>query len=184
MFLRHHRRLPYRFMQSVITSVLMLFAANQPLPAEQVTVADKYSLAEQYRELMNKQQEKQCLTAALWHEARGEGLQGIKAVASVIENRRQSQQYPSTYCKIIKQYKQFSFVLEGKPIHKLEQQVKPSEKEVFALVSRVAEQVLEGRFKPTLPAKVLHYTTHAVRNQWTAKMQVVAKIGNHRFYVR
>ena len=184
MFLRHHRRLPYRFMQSVITSVLMLFAANQPLPAEQVTVADKYSLAEQYRELMNKQQEKQCLTAALWHEARGEGLQGIKAVASVIENRKQSPQYPSTYCKIIKQHKQFSFVQDGKPIHKLEQQVKPSEKEVFALVSSLAEQMLQGRFKPVLPARVLHYTTHAVSNQWTAKMQVVAKVGNHRFYVQ
>jgi len=184
MFLRHHRRLPYRFMQSIITSVLVLFAANQPLPAEQVKVPDRYSLAAEYEDLRSKQREKQCLTAALFHEARGEGLQGIKAVASVIENRRQSQQYPSTYCKIIKQHKQFSFVQEGKPIHKLEQQVKPSEKEVFALVSRVAEQVLEGRFKPTLPAKVLHYTTHAVRNQWTAKMQVVAKIGNHRFYVR
>lgn len=162
----------------------MMFAANQPLPAEQVTIADKYSLAAEYRELKNKQQEKQCLTAALFHEAKGEGLVGIKAVASVIENRKHNADYPGTYCKIIKQHRQFSFVLEGKPIHKLEQQVKPSEKEVFALVSRVAEQVLEGRFKPTLPAKVLHYTTHAVRNQWTAKMQVVAKIGNHRFYVK
>jgi spore germination cell wall hydrolase CwlJ-like protein len=171
-------------MQSIITSVLVLFAANQPLPAEQVTVADKYNLAAEYRELKNKQQEKQCLTAALFHEAKGEGLVGIKAVASVIENRKHNADYPGTYCKIIKQHRQFSFVLEGKPIHKLEQQVKPSEKEVFALVSRVAEQVLEGRFKPTLPAKVLHYTTHAVRNQWTAKMQVVAKIGNHRFYVK
>ena len=184
MFLRHHRRLPYRLMQSVITSVLMLFAANQPLPADNPPALSKYSLAQEYKELKTKQQEKQCLTAALFHEARGEGLVGIKAVASVIENRKHSSGYPSTYCKIIKQHKQFSFVLEGKPIHKLEQQVKPSEKEVFALVSRVAEQVLEGRFKPTLPAKVLHYTTHAVRNQWTAKMQVVAKIGNHRFYVR
>ena len=184
MFLRHRRRLPYRFMQSIITSVLVLFAANQPLPVEQVRVPDRYSLAAEYEDLRAKQREKQCLTAALWHEARGEGLQGIKAVASVIENRRQSQQYPSTYCKIIKQHKQFSFVLEGKPIHKLEQQVKPSEKEVFALVSSLAEQMLQGRFKPVLPARVLHYTTHAVSNQWTAKMQVVAKVGNHRFYVQ
>ena len=184
MFLRLHRRLPYRFMQSVITSVLMLFAANQPLPAEQVTVADKYSLAQEYRELKTKQQEKQCLTAALFHEAKGEGLIGIKAVASVIENRKHNADYPGTYCKIIKQHRQFSFVLEGKPIHKLEQQVKPSEKEVFALVSSLAEQMLQGRFKPVLPARVLHYTTHAVRNQWTQKMQVVAKVGNHRFYVK
>ena len=184
MFLRLQRRLPYRIMQSIITSVLVLFAANQPLPAEQVTVADKYSLAQEYRELKTKQQEKQCLTAALFHEARGEGLVGIKAVASVIENRKHNADYPSTYCKIIKQHRQFSFVLEGKPIHKLEQQVKPSEKEVFALVSNLAEQMLQGRFKPVLPARVLHYTTHAVRNQWTQKMQVVAKVGNHRFYVQ
>ena len=184
MFLRLHRRLPYRLMQLVITSVLVLFAANQPLPAEQVTVADKYSLAQEYRELKTKQQEKQCLTAALFHEAKGEGLIGIKAVASVIENRKHNADYPGTYCKIIKQHRQFSFVLEGKPIHKLEQQVKPSEKEVFALVSSLAEQMLQGRFKPVLPARVLHYTTHAVRNQWTQKMQVVAKVGNHRFYVQ
>ena len=184
MFLRHPRRLPYRFMQSVITSVLMLFAANQPLPADNPPALSKYSLSQEYRELKTKQQEKQCLTAALFHEARGEGLVGIKAVASVIENRKHSSGYPSTYCKIIKQHKQFSFVLEGKPLHNLEQQVKPSEKEVFALVSSLAEQMLQGRFKPVLPARVLHYTTHAVSNTWTQKMQVVAKVGNHRFYVQ
>lgn len=179
MFLRHRRRI----MQSIVASVLVLFAANQPLPAEQA-VPDKYSLVQAYNEQRELQREKQCLTAALWWEARGEGLQGIKAVASVIENRKHSSGYPSTYCKIIKQHKQFSFVLEGKPIHKLEQQVKPSEKEVFALVSSLAEQMLQGRFKPVLPRKVLHYTTHAVSNTWTQKMQVVAKVGNHRFYVQ
>ena len=180
MFLRHRRRI----MQSVITSVLVLFAANQPLPAEQVPEVDRYSLAQEYSRQREQQKEKQCLTAALFHEARGEGLQGIKAVASVIENRKHSKEYPSTYCKIIKQYKQFSFVQQGRPLHNLEQQVKPSEIEVLALVARLAEQMLQGRFKSVLPARVLHYTTHAVSNAWTRKMQVVAKVGNHRFYVR
>lgn len=53
--------------------------------------------------------EKACIVQALWHEARGEKLAGLLAVASVIENRKNSSRYPADYCSVIWQDKQFSF---------------------------------------------------------------------------
>ena len=43
--------------------------------------------------------EVQCLAIALWHEARGEPLEGRRAVAEVILNRRDSGRFPDTVCE-------------------------------------------------------------------------------------
>ena len=45
----------------------------------------------------------QCLTEALYFEARGESLQGQIAVAEVILNRVDSPLYPRSVCKVVKQ---------------------------------------------------------------------------------
>ena len=44
-----------------------------------------------------------CMTVALYHEARGEPLEGQKAVAQVIMNRVNSRAYPGTACGVIYQ---------------------------------------------------------------------------------
>ena len=48
-------------------------------------------------------QEWQCLTEALYFEARGEETEGIIAVAEVIINRRDSNDFPNTICGVIEQ---------------------------------------------------------------------------------
>ena len=49
-----------------------------------------------------------CLTNTLYAEARGEPEEGIRAVMSVIYNRKKAKGYPSTFCGVILQDKQFS----------------------------------------------------------------------------
>ena len=51
-----------------------------------------------------------CIAVAVYHEARGESLEGQLAVARVIMNRAASGKYPSSWCGTVKQPWQFSFV--------------------------------------------------------------------------
>lgn len=136
--------------------------------------------------IQQKEKEKQCLTTALYHEARGEGEFGMKAVANVIHNRYLHPDYPDTYCGVINQRKQFSYTLEGKPQGehlKAHIAYKPEQARVaYQTAEKIADDVVEGRFQKFLPSNVLWYTTMKVKNYWTKTKKVVAQIGNHKFY--
>jgi spore germination cell wall hydrolase CwlJ-like protein len=130
-----------------------------------------------------KNSERDCLIAALYHEARSEGKLGLEAVASVIYNRKNHPYFPTTYCGITNQYKQFSYTLLDKPFgEQLEALVPPYEGKVYGEILVLAESMVNDRFKATLPSSVMWYTTKKVSNKWTKKKQVVAEIGKHRFY--
>lgn len=130
-----------------------------------------------------KDQERNCLKNALYYEARSEGTMGILAVASVIENRKNHVDYPSSYCGVIKQHKQFSYILQGKPdVERIEQRLKSSDKMMYGYVSEVANNMLEGHFKSVLEHSVLWYTHEKVKNYWTKTKAVATRIGKHVFY--
>ncbi len=130
-----------------------------------------------------KEQERKCLKNALYYEARSEGTIGILAVASVIENRKNHVNYPSSYCGVIKQHKQFSYTLEGRPdVEHIERRLKAADKAMYGYVSEVADNMLEGEFKPVLEHSVLWYATTSVRNYWTKTKAVATRIGKHVFY--
>lgn len=54
--------------------------------------------------------ELRCLAAAIYFEARGESQEGQLAVGRVIINRAKSGRFPSSYCGVVYQPAQFSFV--------------------------------------------------------------------------
>lgn len=133
--------------------------------------------------LQEKAAEKNCIKNALYYEARSEGKQGILAVASVIHNRKLHVNYPSTYCGVIQQHKQFSYTLEGKPdVEAVYTSFKAQDKQAYGLVSEVSDTMLEGRFKPILDSNVLHYAKYSVKNYWTKTKAVAVRIGQHVFY--
>jgi spore germination cell wall hydrolase CwlJ-like protein len=130
-----------------------------------------------------KDQERKCLVNALYYEARSEGAFGILAVASVIENRKNHASYPSSYCGVINQRKQFSYTLQGKPeVERIEWRLKAADKAMYGYVSDVANSMVEGQFKPVLEHSVLWYAKISVRNYWTKTKAVATRIGNHIFY--
>jgi N-acetylmuramoyl-L-alanine amidase len=57
--------------------------------------------------------EEDCLANAVYFEARGESLEGQLAVAEVVMNRSRSGRYPATWCGVVTQRAQFSFVRGG-----------------------------------------------------------------------
>jgi len=130
-----------------------------------------------------KASERNCLVTALYHEARGEGKKGLEAVASVIYNRKHHPYYPSTYCGIVNQYKQFSYTLLNKPFGEaLEASVPAYEGKVYAEILSISERMVNDRFKPSLEPNVLWYAEKRVVNHWTKRKQLVAQIGKHKFY--
>src|SRR3569623_107391 len=55
-----------------------------------------------------------CLAQAVYFESRGEPSEGQLAVAEVVINRAKSDLYPDSYCDVIRQPAQFSFVHHGR----------------------------------------------------------------------
>jgi spore germination cell wall hydrolase CwlJ-like protein len=125
--------------------------------------------------------EKNCVKEALWYEARNQKADGILAVMSVIENRKNHPNYPGTYCSVIWQPSQFSYSQKGSG-STLEASVKLADKDTYALIDVVAENAVQGRFKSLLPAGVLWYTTTSVNNYWTKTKMKFKKIRDHVFY--
>lgn len=122
-----------------------------------------------------------CLTEALYFEARGEKVPGIFAVAEVILNRRDSDLFPGSVCRVISQGVrngsracQFSYKCDEFPerIH---------EKEAYRLVGKIALIALEER-APLLTDGATYYHTNAVNPHWASKFDKTATIGVHYFY--
>ncbi|MDF1871220.1 cell wall hydrolase [Vannielia sp.] len=122
----------------------------------------------------------QCLTEALYHEARGETVKGQFAVAEVILNRAKSGLYPNTVCGVIhqgtgKRYQcQFTYTCDG-----LSDKVR--EKAAFARSGKIAWLMLKGAPR-NLTGGATHYHTNAVNPRWARTFPRTAHIGVHYFY--
>ena len=124
-----------------------------------------------------------CLISVLWHEARGEPEEGIRAVMSVIYNRKKAKGYPNTFCGVILQDKQFSAFNEDKSLAtKPLKPIRELDKEAYRKVSSVAQEAVQGVFKPVLEEDVLHYAHVRIKNEWTRKFERVKVIHQHVFY--
>ena len=122
----------------------------------------------------------ECLSEALYFEARGESVKGQFAVAEVILNRVSSPAFPDTVCGVVnqgtgKKYQcQFTYTCDGhaEEIH---------EPEAFARVGKIARLMLDG-VPRSLTEGATHYHTTAVNPRWARKFPRTAQIGVHFFY--
>jgi hypothetical protein len=120
----------------------------------------------------------QCLTEAIYFEARGETLKGQFAVAEVILNRRDSGLYPGSVCGVVRQRGgggcQFSYVCDGHAD-------KMREKGAREIAGRIAMVMLEGAPR-ALTDGATHFHTRSVKPGWSRKFAKTAAIGYHLFY--
>ncbi|SFI54687.1 cell wall hydrolase [Celeribacter neptunius] len=122
----------------------------------------------------------QCLSEALYFEARGESVKGQFAVAEVILNRVKSGAFPNTICGVVhqgtgKKYQcQFTYTCDGhaEAIH---------EPAAFTQVGKVARLMIDGAPR-ALTQGATHYHTRAVNPRWARQFAKTAQIGVHMFY--
>ena len=135
----------------------------------------------------NSSTEFQCMVANLYFEARGEGYEGMKAVAAVTVNRMKSGKYPRTLCGVIFQRKQFSWTHQKSwsSIQKIMTgSIKLSGKDAKAYQNAViiAAEATRKTFSVDKLQDSLFYHAYYVHPRWTRKMQKVAIVGSHIFY--
>lgn len=132
---------------------------------------------------VEQQKELRCIKAALWYESRSEPEEGIRAVMSVIYNRKKHKNFPSTFCGVILQHKQFSAFNSDKSLAtKPLKPIRELDKKAHAVVAYIANEAVLGRFEPTVEPSVLWYTKTGLRNKWTIKKKVVKIVASHQFY--
>ena len=150
---------------SIATEAAWLFKAGWPLYA----LADKYSAGAPLDEQAS------CLATAVYFEARGESSEGQLAVARVVMNRAASGRYPGTWCEVVKQPAQFSFVRHGQF---------PSidtASTAWARAQGIA-RIAMANVIPSVGNDVLWYHADYVAPSWGHRLSYVEKIGQHIFY--
>jgi N-acetylmuramoyl-L-alanine amidase len=125
-----------------------------------------------------QQQQQQCLTEALWHEARSEQYAGMKAIAEVVYNRANSTN--ETICEVIKKPWQFSYR------NRLAKDYKLDPKQITNLLDQqayyTALSIAREGYTRFLGSDVMWYAHIGVKPVWAKQMKTVATIGKHRFY--
>ncbi|UVI39997.1 cell wall hydrolase [Qipengyuania spongiae] len=119
--------------------------------------------------------ELRCLAGAIYFESRGEPLAGQLAVARVIINRTESGRFPSSYCGVVTQRSQFSFVRNGRI---------PEPRTSSAAWRRavaIAQIAHQNRWDSEA-GDSLYFHAKYVRPSWSRSKVATATIDSHIFY--
>lgn len=121
--------------------------------------------------------EANCIAVAVYHEARGESLEGQLAVAKVIMNRAASGQYPTSWCGVVKQPWQFSFVNPRSGYMPSVDQSSAAWRKALGVTRLAVANAVQS-----VPAECLWYHADYVAPSWGRRLTRVDKIGAHIFY--
>jgi hypothetical protein len=156
----------------------------QPLPAETPTVVPAPVLTEagslaglvgMVNTATPLSSELHCLAGAVYFEARGEPPAGQLAVAQVIINRSEDRRFPRTYCGVVAQPGQFSF-MRGKQM--------PQVRDRSAAWTRavaIAQIAHQGLWESEA-GDALFFHAKYVRPSWSQRKTRLAQINTHIFY--
>jgi N-acetylmuramoyl-L-alanine amidase len=135
---------------------------------------DLASMVAQLRAPDTGNHELECLATGIYFESKGEPLAGQLAVGKVIANRTESGgRFPGTYCGVLFQRGQFSFV-HGHSLPGVNHQNRQWQTAVA--IAEIVDQDL----KESPVGDALFFHARYVAPGWHAKR--VASIGNHLFY--
>jgi len=147
--------------------------------------------------------EVQCLAENVYHEARGESIAGMLAVALVVKNRVENVRYPNTYCDVIKEgpvresWKtrskpfldqseriyypvrhrcQFSWYCDGRS-----DTIRKTGNKLWERTYTIARAVIQGVVYDFTDGST-HYHADYVSPSWAKKYERVTSIEQHIFY--
>ena len=123
---------------------------------------------------------KAVLALVIWREARGEGAEGMRAVAHVIRNRVLADGIADDWDSVIERKWQFSSMTAPGDSQLVEWPRKPDAS--FDLAMDIAHKVCEG-WDSDLTGGATHYANLSLCDPaWAHTLQQTAKIGNHTFF--
>ncbi|WP_231680827.1 cell wall hydrolase [Brevundimonas sp. AAP58] len=122
----------------------------------------------------------ECLTQAAYYEARGEGSDGMRAVAQVVLNRARHGAFPNSVCGVVFQGSgrrigcQFSFTCDGSMRG-------PVNRAAWNRARDIASAALSGAVYAGV-GNATHFHTTNVAPRWRNSLIRVNQVGNHIFY--
>jgi spore germination cell wall hydrolase CwlJ-like protein len=129
---------------------------------------------------LESSRELECLSEAVYYEARGETPSGQAAVAQVVLNRVRHPSFPKSICGVVFQgaYKrvgcQFSFACDGS-------MRRGREAGAWSRAQKVASRALAGAVMSEVGAAT-HFHTTGVAPGWGPRLLRVGQVGMHVFY--
>ena len=154
----------------------------QPLPAPARADAPVLTEAGSLHELVRMidtdapmSAELRCLAGAVYFEARGEELAGQLAVAQVIVNRTEDGRFPRSYCGVVAQPGQFSF-MRGSRMPRV-----PEGTAAWDRAVAVAQIADKGLWESEAEGAVFFHASR-VRPGWSRTKTRLAQIDTHIFY--
>ena len=151
-------------------------AITPPAPAPSSTGRPSLGqLVTQYSDGTTLDEQQSCLATAVYFESMGEPLEGQLAVARVVINRAASGRYPNSWCAVVKQKAQFSFVRGGR-FPRID-----AGGEAWRKAQAIA-RIAVANASDMLPTDVLWYHADYVAPSWGRRLTRVEKIGAHIFY--
>lgn len=130
--------------------------------------------------VLDSSRELECLTQAVYFEARGETAAGQAAVAQVVLNRVRNPAFPKSVCGVVFQGAargvgcQFSFACDGS-------MRKRREEAAWTRAQQVASRALSGGVMGAV-GNATHFHTIHVDPSWAPNLLRVAQVGLHVFY--
>ena len=134
-----------------------------------------------------------CLADNVYHEARGEGVQGKYAVIFSTLSRVLDKKYPKTICGVVHQPWQFSWTKDEKIL------AQPINPKVYAQVASQVLELMKGRatddaailsgMHAGLPHGAIFYKRVGFQGservqKFFSSLQPVGTVGHHEFFVR
>jgi len=156
-------------------------AVVQPLPEEDAGAAGTPTDASSLGELVSMvtpdelTEQMRCLAGAVYFESRGEPLAGQLAVAQVVINRADDNRFPASYCGVVYQRAQFSFVKNGRMPN-----IRASSN-AWQRAKAIAQIAHEGMWDSEAEDAVYFHAKY-VRPSWSRRKTRTAQIDTHVFY--
>jgi len=154
---------------------------RQAAVAAAAAIALRHSAAQPFRSagVLESSRDLDCLSAAVYYEARGETAAGQAAVAQVVLNRVRNPAFPRTVCGVVYQGAssracQFSFVCDGS-------MRRSREPAAWSRARDIAARALGG-FVMTQVGTAVNFHVARMGSPWGAGMVRVSQVGGHVFY--
>lgn len=151
----------------------------EPAPQEEATIPNSASSLRELVSSMDRSaqlnEQMRCLAGAVYFESRGEPLAGQLAVAQVIINRAEDRRWPGSYCGVVYQRSQFSFVRRGRM---------PRINTASSAWNRAkaVAQIAHNEMWASEAEDAVYFHASYVRPRWSRSKTRVTQIDTHVFY--
>lgn len=122
-----------------------------------------------------------CMARNVYHEARGEILEGQLAVAFLTLNRVESPRFPDTVCDVVTEDRgpkpwdcQFSWWCDGKSDV-------PTDQDAYETAIMISLAAMTNAATNPVPGATHHYAENKTTPSWSYHLAEIAVIGDHRF---